>query len=638
MERLAAKKGQGVLDVLRTSKDKGELKRAIQTWKDTDGQEGPAASETDILSKDESISFDEKRRKRAPKRAEFEPSNVASISDTGDLNAVDYLNPPETSGPSELKATTAEERADLEKKYGSWRAAKEAIKAEGDRYRAALQPKKGFEEQYDADVKFQEEEYGGGSLERDRLVAEIAGYDYVDKSGRQQRARGEDEDLYEKYYFKAQEDTPWAQKEALQDAALKGVREHRARKSELRIDKILRESDVEATEDVGARFEEEDTLAELEAEEAERLKKEKEKEKEKGKEKEREAVGRALDKGKFKAERIRTLPDGTPIEEATEEYIKSSYGPDRVASAAKLALMKQTADARERRLPEQPTDEVDEVVPSGASADLYSSLTSEQRLPMERQPQGVNLGAALDGLASKDLRAFNKTFGSTFTPGFGKTGPYAEHFRGLEEFVSKLSPELRDSVAKELKPLVVEKRKSVDAALTQNVRDTLFEKWGTEKGYLSEEDNTRLGRLAERISGILQEHVAPSSSAHGRGTSEDGRMAINQLLEDAGGDFLHPRALITGRKVRYMQPLDRKAPLAAAIDYELLRLPGWAGFVDTGRAERNLRMLGAASEGPPAVLEAGELSFEELLEKAKGIEAPGDSPVEDIIVSAVEGE
>ena len=69
-------------------------------------------------------------------------------------------------------------------------AMQEHMAQEGARYREALQPKKGFEEQYDADVKFQEEEYGGGSIRRDGVGRNPRGGRPRNRSTRSSLGRG----------------------------------------------------------------------------------------------------------------------------------------------------------------------------------------------------------------------------------------------------------------------------------------------------------------------------------------------------------------------------------------------------------------------------------------------------------------
>jgi hypothetical protein len=495
MERLAAKKGQGVLDVLRTSKDKGELKRAIQTWKDTDGQEGPAASETDILSKDESISFDEKRRKRAPKRAEFEPSNVASISDTGDLNAVDYLNPPETSGPSELKATTAEERADLEKKYGSWRAAKEAIKAEGDRYRAALQPKKGFEAQYDADVKFQEEEYGGGSLERDRMLAEIMGQEYqTDPDPVGVEGTITDRDLYEKYYAEAKEKNPSAQKEQLQDAAIKGVMADQAERAALEADKFPELLEGEATETVGAGLGYEKTLEELRQEKADREAAAQNKNVVKG------AVEKAKKTGPGGAD---TRRQPTDTERAAQKAL--SYDVETGTFSRDGRVIPQ-AKVIEDSVDETPTDEiVDETVTESAPQKLFNTYSDRQRASILSQPGGSNFSEALENLSEGNLQGFNEAIKGGRYKQFRV--PQGKRFRvekrfvpQFTEFLERVPPDLKASVVQQLEQKVSEKAPAILESLKGPVEQTLYDQVSEMKGVPTPQDEAVIKEFAEVLS------------------------------------------------------------------------------------------------------------------------------------------
>ena len=178
MERLAAKKGQGVLDVL---------------------QKGPAASEEKILSADESISFDEKRRKRAPKRAEFEPANVASISDTGDLRAVDYLNLPKPVIEDPRSMSPSQRRL-----------RQEQIAAE-----ATSHP------------FYRDEDNFTEKIQRSIDLDEIRGAKGPETELREVTL-GEDSREYAKQYSKLASENPNMSETELQDATIKAVREKQA--------------------------------------------------------------------------------------------------------------------------------------------------------------------------------------------------------------------------------------------------------------------------------------------------------------------------------------------------------------------------------------------------------------------------
>jgi len=210
-------------------------------------QAAPEAFEQEGLEEELQESFDEKRRKKSPKRAEVEPANVASISDTGDLRAVDYLNLPAPEIVDPRSMSDEERRREQARLAQQGRQYREDISPEVD-------PKSGerrsFAERYKATTEMEERERGS-SLERANLVAQLAGYDYEDDSGQIRRARGEDEERYKKHYFEAQEDAPWAREEDLQDAAILGVMEERARYAE-EAAKSFDPEEIEATEDVGA--------------------------------------------------------------------------------------------------------------------------------------------------------------------------------------------------------------------------------------------------------------------------------------------------------------------------------------------------------------------------------------------------
>jgi hypothetical protein len=266
MERLAAKRRKGVL--ARMPKESTEdilvgLKKAELA------AGGRKATQADVESVNEELEmYEEQDRLDARKPA-------GKLKDRPDIpleKPAPPLNLPKTSGPSELKATTEEEHADLEKKYGSWEAAKEAIKAEGDRYRGSLQAPdawkrdidasrmaefgdvgdvvgakdSGFEEEYDATTKFQEEEYGGGSFEREMVLSEILGEDW-----RTERDPARREDLqpdgtfsFDGFLEKAKAANPEGREEDWQDAAIKEYYKAAASKASNAADKF---DDVEDT-------------------------------------------------------------------------------------------------------------------------------------------------------------------------------------------------------------------------------------------------------------------------------------------------------------------------------------------------------------------------------------------------------
>jgi hypothetical protein len=335
MERLAAKKRKGILS--RMPKESNEdilvgLKKAELA------AGGRKATQADVESVNEELELSNAQdkldaRKPAGKLKARPDIELEGLKSSTDIVQEAMQKPSNQKAFSEPKATTAEERAALEKKYGSFEGAKRAIAAEGARYRAALQPKKGFEEQYDADVKFQEEEYGGGSIRREIEMDEIRG-PRDSETGVREAALGEDAAEYDKQYAKLQKENPNMSETELQDAAIKAIRSLQARQAEFAAKDFK-------TVDYGDEMEDEVRRKMLEAEAAEKERKERQK----------SMVKKAIGTGKLKGDRITKTPDGTPIQEAARKYIESSYGPDKEASESKLARIRETADARRRNLP-----------------------------------------------------------------------------------------------------------------------------------------------------------------------------------------------------------------------------------------------------------------------------------------------
>tara|TARA_Y100000361_G_scaffold154350_1_gene179850 strand:- start:5236 stop:7032 length:1797 start_codon:yes stop_codon:yes gene_type:complete len=338
MERLAAKKRKGILS--RMPKESNEdilvgLKKAEIKSREEGKRKATAADAESVREELELANAQDKldARKPAGKLKARPDIKLEGLKSSTDIVQEAMQKPSNQKAFLEPKATTAEERADLEKKYGSFEGAKRAIAAEGARYREALQPKKGFEEDYDADVKFQEEEYGGGSIRREMELDEIRG-PRDSETGVREAALGEDAAEYDKQYAKLEKENPNMSETELQDAAIKAVRSLQARDAEDAAKDFN-------TVDYGDEMENEVRRKRLEAEAAEKERKERQK----------SMVEKAIGTGKLKGERITKTPDGTPIQEAARKYIESSYGPDKEASESKLARIRETADARRRNLP-----------------------------------------------------------------------------------------------------------------------------------------------------------------------------------------------------------------------------------------------------------------------------------------------
>tara|TARA_R100001591_G_scaffold83370_1_gene89888 strand:+ start:9676 stop:11472 length:1797 start_codon:yes stop_codon:yes gene_type:complete len=337
MERLAAKKRKGILS--RMPKESNEdilvdLKKAEIKSREEGKRKATAADAESVREELELANAQDKldARKPAGKLKARPDIELEGLKSSTDIVQEAMQKPSNQKAFSEPKATTAEERADLEKKYGSFEGAKRAIAAEGARYREALQPKKGFEEDYDADVKFQEEEYGGGSIRREMELDEIRG-EADPETGVREAALGEDAAEYDKQYAKLEKENPNLSETELQDAAIKAVRAKQATDAEDATKDFN-------TVDYGDEMENEVRRKRLEAEAAEKERKERQK----------SMVKKAIGTGKLKGDRITKTPDGTPIQEAARKYIESSYGPDKEASESKLARMRETADARRRNL------------------------------------------------------------------------------------------------------------------------------------------------------------------------------------------------------------------------------------------------------------------------------------------------
>ena len=495
-------------------------------------------------------------------------------------------------------------------------AMQEHMAQEGAKYREALQPKLGFEEEYDATTEFQEEEYGGGSLKREMVLSEILGEDWRTKRdpARREDLQSDGTFSFDGFLEKAKAANPEGREEDWQDAAIKEYYKAAASKASNEADKF---DDVEDTAQASGQmvnYAEEKKETPVLSENA------------------RSKLPRANQSSE--------TPE-TPIQKAARRYVESSYGPDKEASKSKLARIQETTDARKRNLPDETSTDEDVGGPTmvkGASEGLYNSIPPNQRQGISSQPQGANFAKSLEALSNKNLDEFNETFGASpkgFLAGVGGASMY----RDIEGFISKLSPELTQSIAVELQPLVSQAKEAYSSSYEQGLHNELSTAWAKEKGFLSEDDLENLNIVSKRISDLLSPEALQGLEVNGgmRNMPENVRLVVNQLLKDAGGDFLQRKDLF-GRPYRYLEESKRKTPLLTAIGNSINKLPALSMRGDVRRGEGNLKVLGVVPKRQPAVLEVGDETFDQLLSRARGSEVPDESPVIDIIAAAEAGE
>jgi len=448
-------------------------------------QAAPEAFEQEGLEEELQESFDEKRRKKSPKRAEVETANVASISDTGDLRAVDYLNLPAPEIVDPRSMSDEERRREQARLAQQGRQYREDISPEVD-------PKSGerrsFAERYKATTEMEERERGS-SLERANLVAQLAGYDYEDDSGQIRRARGEDEERYKKHYFEAQEDAPWAREEDLQDAAILGVMEERARYAE-EAAKSFDPEEIEATEDVGADLK----VAELPTEE---------------------------DLAKKAAGRVRErVGDGkktpTPQEVAARNALLGPLGPIGTEQKAFQKFLDEKAPVEDRPSPE---------LPEGWEYDEDSRVAARKHEDLVKATGGTFFRPAMDDLAKGDLSGFNQAFGLTPSRKLGWTTP--DIMRGLaggrddrDAFIEKLgttAPDLKRQVSKDLMDRLSEDTASLEGALAKELetvilgrRNAEYREIGRSVPDISEEELAKVREDAAKAAGMMVSLQQPS--------------------------------------------------------------------------------------------------------------------------------
>ena len=359
MERLAAKRRKGVL--ARMPKESTEdilvdLKKAEIAGR-LEGEREPTQEDVESVNEELEMYEEQDRldaRKPAGKLKERPDIELEGLKSSTDIMQEARKKAADTGDLATIQNIAREHRREeaLKNPESLTPAVREAMqehmKQEGDRYREALQPKKGFEEEYDATTKFQEEEYGGGSIRREMEMDEILGdldpetdqrgYRYAEKDrgklGEEIGGMGEDPVEYKEQYARLQKENPSMSETELQDAAIKAVRAKQAKDAESAANRFKPITDEDDMENEVRRRRLEDEAAEKER-----------------KERQKSMVKKAIGTGKLKGDRITRTPDGTPIQEAARKYIESSYGPDKEASESKLARIRETADARRRNLP-----------------------------------------------------------------------------------------------------------------------------------------------------------------------------------------------------------------------------------------------------------------------------------------------
>ena len=525
-----------------------------------------AISEEDLLSEDEEVSFDEERRRRAPKRTAVEPANVASISDTGDLSQVDYLNLPEP----EIVDPRAMSNRDR-------RLAQVAAAAEGQRYRDILEPKEGFEEQYDATTKFQEEEYGGGSIRREMELDEIRG-EVDPETGVREAALGEDAAEYDTQYAKLQKENPNMSETELQDAAIKAVRSLQAKDAEFAAKDFK-------TVDYGEEMENEVRRKRLEAEAAAK--------EEQGKVA-RDAAKRVRDRGQGSKEDRPTIRDAAktaydkvtsldeyneafpespdsydeapPMEETPTEGTIPSFdswdeykevfnvrgeSPDEVIIGGDTFHWNEE-DGRWEEGPApvadpSPTEdsEPSTVTDTASPSHIIDSYSPQKQEALTQQPGGEQLFGSLNALKNaaeegnrKALPLFIRSFGAGNTPN--------ETRRLRRKLLRGLPPELRESIGASLKKAVLNTEPALQRDVSELIQRDLYTSMAS-KGVPTAEDEKAIQDTAEKLKDVFLQHskiVGTGSMTGGitrsLGLDEEGEAKRRKLVFALGEEIRGP--------------------------------------------------------------------------------------------------
>tara|TARA_R110000822_G_scaffold65002_4_gene159196 strand:- start:3540 stop:5261 length:1722 start_codon:yes stop_codon:yes gene_type:complete len=489
-QRQQSKNTKGVLGRLRTSKD-------------TSGQEGPAASEeTEVATTVEEPAYKQTARRLA----------------------------------TDLKkdGTTTE----------SWEAAKQEVADRGARYRDALQSPdawkrdidasrmaefgdvgdvvgakdSGFEEEYDATTEFQEEEYGGGSLERESLLAEILGQEYrTEPDPKGVEGTITDPDLYEKYYFEAQEKTPWAQKEQLQDAAIKGVMAEQAERAASAAKRFPKPLDVEATETVGGGLGYEKTIEEIRQDDAAR---------EAAAKKETPVLSEGAQQMTKGGPATKREPTDAQKAARIAMQIERDTGKGGTIDYTRISEQEDAGFSPLLDGPEQPPLEgpVDETVTESAPQELFNKYSGRQRASILAQPGGSNFTEALENLSKGNLQGFNEAVKGGGYKDFrvpkGKRSTVEKRFVPVfNDFLERVPPDLKASVVQQLEQKVSEKGPDILEKIKTPIEQTLYEQVSDMKGVPTDADETVIKEFTE----IFANHyfnAEPNKSGFGKGSQQ----------------------------------------------------------------------------------------------------------------------
>lgn len=242
----------------------------------------------------------------------------------------------------------------------------------------------GFAKSYDEAVQFQEEEYGGGSLEREAALSEILG---VDRQTRRESPRREDlieggRYAFDEFYEEAKAANPEGREEDWQDAAIKAYNRSKAEDAA----EFARTFEVEDTAQVSGKME--DYAAKRAAElREERLKREAEAAKKKD-----DVVSKAVKRVQGKAP---AQPVVTPQEAA--ERITPLLERYKGAAVPFDDFIQQITSVEEEPSIEEPAEPAEDAVKEEAPVATAPIESDEELTDAEREElEGVERSRALE--------------------------------------------------------------------------------------------------------------------------------------------------------------------------------------------------------------------------------------------------
>jgi hypothetical protein len=557
MATLQEKQRTGILSKLNSSGQSGEKKDLMERVRRTSEQGLGDPERSNIRRKEQDRPTLQRQADLTARTREREYGAKVGTPEFGRALAAEYAEkydkdkPPgapkqDFGGPKQIAEIEEGEDLISQMSREDIRKAQKELAEKGARYREALQGRgapaeavrtmaevgevgdvrdvedPGFAESYDEAVQFQEEEYGGGSLEREAALSEILG---VDRQTRRESPRREDlieggRYAFDEFYEEAKAANPEGREEDWQDAAIKAYNRSKAEDAA----EFARTFEVEDTAQVSGKME--DYAAKRAAElREERLKREAEAAKKK-----EDVVSKAVSRVQGKAP---AQPVVTPQEAA--ERITPLLERYKGAAVPFDDFIQQITSVEEEPSIEEPAEPaVKEEAPVAAAdspKEVFDSYSDLQKAAVLRQPGGEGFSEALESLSVGDLGGFNRVTAGQgqFVLGRDPKNPskIVRQFKPrFSVFLDRIPEDLKTSIVEQLNEKVSEKGPELLQQIKTPIEQTLYAQVSDMKGVPTAEDEAVIKRFTDRFADYYFNAPAASRGAFGKGPQRE------QLIQD----------------------------------------------------------------------------------------------------------